>query len=404
MSTNRWPTVGLGELLEATGESVETPRSASLRFAGVRLHGEGLYQASVVPGAEVKAKSLSRVVPGAFIYNRMWATRGTFAVVPEPTAEMFVTNEYPQFLPKDGAISVEYLALVTQQPSFLDQVDAAAVGSTERRRLHPASFLELKIDLPPLPEQERIVRAVAIPRRLELAWEREAQACLSAFRVARERLLATAGGWARLPRGWVARELGEVAEVKSGITKGRKTKGALSPAPFIRAANVQDGFLDLAEIKSLEVTDRERDRFALAAEDLLLIEGGSAEHVGRGWIWEGQIDGAVCQNHVFRVRSPGEPASQRYLAYAVGASPARSYCADAAKKTTNLASINKSQISEMAIPIPPAEVQLEIVRTLDRLRDAWRSALSSAEVAGRVKRALLDELIGGLPSAIERDA
>lgn len=74
-----------------------------------------------------------------------------------------------------------------------------------------------------------------------------------------------------------------MAEVRSGITKGRKTEKPVTPRPFLRAANVQNGFLDLAEIKTLDVTDEEASRFALEPGDVLMVEGsGSPDRLGRG--------------------------------------------------------------------------------------------------------------------------
>jgi type I restriction enzyme S subunit len=212
----------------------------------------------------------------------------------------------------------------------------------------------------------------------------------------REALLAADGGWEEAPDGWRLVELSAVADIRSGITKGRKVAGSLVETPFIRAANVQDGFLDLSELKTLPVSDVERERFGLRAADVLMTEGGNAEHVGRGWVWEGQAEPAVCQNHVFRVRVDTELVSPRFLAYAIGASPARAYCLDSAKKTTNLASINKSQVSAMRVPLPPLGEQQDITRRLDPLRCKAVRELRLAQGLTSFRRTLVDDLITGI--------
>ena len=49
--------------------------------------------------------------------------------------------------------------------------------------------------------------------------------------------------------------LSHVADIGSGLTKGRKLNGQETIAtPYLRVANVQDGYLDLAEIKTIEAT------------------------------------------------------------------------------------------------------------------------------------------------------
>ncbi|MCI0655352.1 MAG: hypothetical protein L0Y39_12910 [Methylococcaceae bacterium] len=56
------------------------------------------------------------------------------------------------------------------------------------------------------------------------------------------------------PKGWDVALLGNIAEVVSGVTKGRKFNGKKTVmASYLRVANVQAGFLDLTELKEIEV-------------------------------------------------------------------------------------------------------------------------------------------------------
>ena len=61
------------------------------------------------------------------------------------------------------------------------------------------------------------------------------------------------------PMRWEDRKtLGEVAEIVSGITKGRKLNGsATRPVPYLAVANVQDKELRLEEVKVIEATEEE---------------------------------------------------------------------------------------------------------------------------------------------------
>ena len=63
--------------------------------------------------------------------------------------------------------------------------------------------------------------------------------------------------------------------IASGATKSRK----LDPAdaidvPYLRVANVQDGFLALDEIKTITIRRGEQQQYALAPGDLVMTEGG----------------------------------------------------------------------------------------------------------------------------------
>lgn len=101
----------------------------------------------------------------------------------------------------------------------------------------------------------------------------------------------------KAPRGWTSTILHRIAEVRSGLSKSAKREGRTIKKPYLRVANVQDGFLDLSEIKEIDVPENQVDHFTLKPGDLLLIEGnGNPENLGRGCIWGGQIPDCVHQN------------------------------------------------------------------------------------------------------------
>ena len=92
------------------------------------------------------------------------------------------------------------------------------------------------------------------------------------------------------PRHWTIRRVDELADVGSGVTLGKDVSGFESvQLPYLRVANVQDGYLDLSTIKTVRVRADEIDKFRLAVGDVLMTEGGDIDKLGRGAIWEGQI-------------------------------------------------------------------------------------------------------------------
>ena len=114
-------------------------------------------------------------------------------------------------------------------------------------------------------------------------------------------LLDIIGDPATNPKGWPFRVLSHVADIGSGLTKGRKLNGQETIAtPYLRVANVQDGYLDLAEIKTIEATAADLEKCAFRAGDILMTEGGDADKLGRCAIWRDVVDGCLHQNHIFR--------------------------------------------------------------------------------------------------------
>ena len=395
--SNGWNAVALKELLRLTRRAVTVEDDTTYEQVTVRIKGRGLISRGTATGSAIATKRQFEVRAGDLLVSRIDARNGGLGLVPAALEGAIVSGDFPTYVVDASQVLPEYLELYVKRPAFWDECLLVSEGSTNRVRLVPEQFLELEIELPPADVQTRIVAATAALRRAISARQRERAAADTAMRATREHLLATEDEWEDVPEGWRTATLEEVADIRSGITKGRKTTGDLRPVPFIRAANVQGGWLDLSVIKTLEVSDAEVARFRLQTGDVLMTEGGNAEHVGRGWLWEDAVPEAVAQNHVFRVRvRDTETLDARFLAYAIGARPAREYCLSCAKKTTNLASINKSQVSELRVPIPPLDEQQRVVQKLDALRALGGRADQLVQTLEDFRAALVEDLVTGV--------
>lgn len=129
------------------------------RMAGVRWYGEGVFHRETVVGKEQSANYLYPLKPGAIIYNRLFAWKESFAVVPEELYGYYVSNEFPQF-EIDPAIALpKYIYLLFNTKKIIDAVNAASIGSAaiSRNRFKESDFLGFKVPIPPLPVQQKIV-------------------------------------------------------------------------------------------------------------------------------------------------------------------------------------------------------------------------------------------------------
>lgn len=165
---------------------------------------------------------------------------------------------------------------------------------------------------------------------------------------------------------WKHKKLADVAQVQTGIAKN-KEQVLVDPVeiPYLRVANVQDGHLDLSEIKTIAVESSRVDRYALEDGDVLMTEGGDFDKLGRGAVWRNQITPCLHQNHVFAVRVNRKHLLPEFLAAYCAAAPGRRYFLACSKQTTNLASINSSQLKELPLQLPSLDEQRRIVRVLD---------------------------------------
>lgn len=170
-----------------------------------------------------------------------------------------------------------------------------------------------------------------------------------------------------VPSAWKIGQLKYFATVRSGITLGKKypKDAELVEVPYLRVANVQGEYVDLADVAQILVLPVEVDKYQLHKGELLMTEGGDRDKLGRGCVWNGEIEPCLHQNHVYAVTTDPQHLSVHFLDYMTTSAVARSYFDYTAKKTTNLASTNATTILQFRFPLPPVKEQLAIVEHLN---------------------------------------
>jgi type I restriction enzyme S subunit len=169
-----------------------------------------------------------------------------------------------------------------------------------------------------------------------------------------------------IPAEWTWARLDWLGTVGSGmsVSKDREIADPVE-VPYLRVANVQRGRLDLSAIKTMKVEASILSDLKLVVGDILFNEGGDRDKLGRGWIWEGQIDPCITQNHVFRVTPVAcDMVSSKFVSH-WGNTFGQQYFLNHGKQTTNLASINKRVLSRLPVPVPSFLEQQQIVAQIE---------------------------------------
>jgi type I restriction enzyme S subunit len=226
--------------------------------------------------------------------------------------------------------------------------------------------LDLILPLLPLPEQKRIA---AILDQADVL-RRKRTASVTAVTALGASLFRDLFGDVRTnDADWPADiRLGDLCEIVSGITKGRKLNGqATRDVAYMTVATVQDGFLKLDKVKTIEATEAEIDRYRLRASDILLTEGGDPDKLGRGAMWNGELPECIHQNHVFRVRVRDDRLHPVFATWLLGSARGKEYFFKSAKQTTGIASINSTQLKMFPLLLPPFQLQALFAEKLEAI-------------------------------------
>ena len=204
-----------------------------------------------------------------------------------------------------------------------------------------------------------------------------------------------------VPERWKVGQLKYFATIRAGLTLGKKYEidAKLVEMPYLRVANVQGEYVDLSDVSSVSVLPEEVEKYSLHKNELLMTEGGDKDKLGRGCVWNGEIDPCLHQNHVFAVATDAKKLSIHFLSYLTTSGVARSYFEYTAKKTTNLASTNSTIILQFKLPIPSIQEQGDIICYLDKCCKQINTLIHEKEnILSKIneyKKALIYEVVTG---------
>lgn len=354
----------------------------------------GILKVSAVTWGEFRSRE-NKAMPSDFAPGEQWprALRGDLLITRANTRELvgapvMVEGDHPTLLlsdkllklvPDASKVDSRYLMHALRAPAAKIHFESRAGGSSgSMTNITQEDIRSAPIPLRPIEEQRRIAaildqaEALRARRSVGLALVKELSEAIFS-----EMFGDVVTNERRWPETAV---LGEVADVVSGVTKGRKVNGAkVRSVPYLAVANVQDKALKLDTVKMIDATEEEIRRYRLRHDDLLLTEGGDPDKLGRGSLWQGELPECIHQNHVFRVRLKSALVTPLFLNWLVGSRRGKNYFLRSAKQTTGIASINMTQLRGFPLLVPPRAVQEEFGRRISEI-EVLRGGLQAATV------------------------
>lgn len=394
-----WREVRLGDILVEQDERV----GARTDLSPLSLtKAEGLVPARERFGKDLLGKDLSRYRVcrrDDFVVDPMLLWDGAVARLTRFEAG-FVSPDYRVYRATED-VHAPFVSYLLSGPAAREAFANNAKGTNIRRnRISRDDFADVKLNIPPIAEQGLIADALlAVDAARHLSTR-----CVEVVRRARRTLLDSlltagrstgTGSAGQISDDRPSLPLEALAQVRSGIAKN--SNGTLADAvdvPYLRTANVQDGYIDLSEVKSMLVERADLKDLLLQDGDVLMIEGGDFDKVGRGAVWNAAVSPCVHQNHVFAVRC-GPRLLPEFLSLLTESSLGKAYFRLCAKQTTNLASINMAQLRAFPVCLPPISVQQATVESLETVSEALRRDMAVASRLTTTKTALQQSLLSG---------
>lgn len=357
-----------------------------------------------MPAAAAPSRARKIIESGDTIFATIRPSLKRIAQVPVALNGEIASTAFCVVRPNRSLVDPDFLYFATSNDSFVEEVSGFETGASYPA-VRDSDVLDREILLPPLPDQRQIAGLLGAARKallhqsriLAVAGELKRTAMLDLFTRGLRGETQRKTEFGLVPETWQSKPLADCAAVQTGVAKGRKFSDVeMVDVPYLRVANVQDGHLDLTDMKEIHIRRSEVERYRLQTGDVVLTEGGDFDKLGRGFIWRGELDLCVHQNHVFAVRPDRKHLLPEFFAYLAQSAYGKAYFLKVAHKTTNLACINSTKLKAFPVPIPPTlDEQQEIVSILDTIDRKISLHERKHAVLEELFKALLRKLMSG---------
>ena len=159
--TKKYLMARIGAFLVKSKDIIEVEDDVEYKQVTIKINNGGVVprnNGETILGSKIGTKRQHVVHAGQFIMSKIDARNGAYGIVPAELEGAIVTNDFPVFNVDTSKIIPQFLVLVSTTEKFVEFARKCSSGTTNRKRIDIDAFLNQKIPLPSIEEQERILK------------------------------------------------------------------------------------------------------------------------------------------------------------------------------------------------------------------------------------------------------
>lgn len=180
---------------------------------------------------------------------------------------------------------------------------------------------------------------------------------------------------------WQIIELGNLfSETKLGLVKDKSMQDDIFPYPYVKMENItEDGNLKLNSAVHVEATKEELEKYTLNDGDFIYNTRNAPNLVGKSTVYHGENGKYLFNNNILRIRFRKE-ADPDYINYYLNTEEGRRKIRTLISGTTSVAAIYQKNFATIAVPLPPIDIQKEIVAEIAKERECVLASLKTIDI------------------------
>ena len=153
-----YPMMRIGEFLKRNKTAVAIDDDVIYKRPRIRVRNGGISLRDEMLGEKIGTKSQFLISKGQFLLSKIDARNGAFGVVPDKLDGGVITGNFWTFDVDYNIVNPHYLTLLTTTDAFIQFCEQASNGTTNRHYLQESLFLNIKVPVPSLEEQNELVK------------------------------------------------------------------------------------------------------------------------------------------------------------------------------------------------------------------------------------------------------
>lgn len=374
---DEWQPTLLSEVLRQETQKAKLQPGKYYTTLGVRWYAAGPFKKESLRGDQLRANCLYQVKAGDFIYNRLFAWKGSFGVIPNEMDGCFVSSEFPTFKADYSRIAPEFLWRWFSLPLIWRAVEHRSTGTsrTSRLRFKEEDFLNVCVPLPPLSEQRAIAHVLRTVQQAKEATEK----VIAAIRQLKASLTKHLFTYGPIPFDQAGKiklketEIGSMPEhweavcLKDLVLRGRQTDPRTLPENFkyIDVSSVSNATFKITSTKSYLGKDApSRAKKKVQSGDVIFAT--VRPYLKRVAIIPPDLHEAICSTAFCVLRASTQSINPAYLFFAVSSDSFVSRVSERQRGSSYPAVTDRDVLSTMT-NLPPLSEQEDIASTLTLL-------------------------------------
>lgn len=400
--------VSIGEFLTRNRNIINIQDEITYSRVTVSGNNNGVRLRDTEIGKNIGTKKQYLVNSGQFIISKIDARNGALGIIPDDLEGAIVTNDFPTFFIDNTRINSQFLLLITTTKTFISFAQSCSSGTTNRQRINIEQFLNIKIPLPSLKEQNKIIaqynkkitlaekqksKAIQLKNNIEnylfeiLGIEKHKEKentkglqLVSFKEVNRWDLLFLIGNLPKLESSYPIEKFSSVITAFNKRENGVSIRINSKEFPnddfhYIGMEHIEKETGNLLELNKVKGKDIKSQTLRVPKDYLLF--GKLRPYLNKYWINDTKIDDIICSSEFF-VFDISDSLNKLFFKYVLSSSFIQSQISD---KTSGarMPRINEEIFFNLQFPVPPIQIQEKIAMSISNLKIEIKNLKRQAE-------------------------